>query len=170
MEIPPGFRQHLWPGLLGDGGPSWCRVCAHNIVLHNLSEQPWKCYRPGCECPGLETAELDALIQEWLTRTLQRCRPGIPLGVRRAVLERDGMICRYCGRKVHRRKTGPGKLHFDHVIPHCRGGRPTVENIVVSCRTCNLRKSAADAEEWLASCNRGRAGQYDGLQMAPGNS
>jgi len=148
MEIPPGFRQRLLvPALIPRGEFRWCRVCAHNVMLHHLSAQPWKC--GSCpECPGLETAELDALIQEWLTRTLQGCRPSIPLGVRRAVLERDGMICRYCGRKVHRRKTGPGKLHFDHVVPHCRGGRPTVENIVVSCRTCNLRKSAADAEEW----------------------
>jgi 5-methylcytosine-specific restriction endonuclease McrA len=66
------------------------------------------------------------------------------------VLERDGMICRYCGRKVHQRRTGPGKLHLDHVTPHSKGGLTTVENIVVSCRKCNLAKSDADARTLLA--------------------
>jgi 5-methylcytosine-specific restriction endonuclease McrA len=112
-------------------------------LLHKLSEQPWRCNR--CqECPGLETAELDAMIQEWLTRTVQGRRPSVPTAVRAAVLARDGMACRYCGRKVHQRKTGPGRLHFDHVIPHSRGGLPTIENIVVSCRGCNLAKSDGD--------------------------
>jgi hypothetical protein len=45
----------------------WCRVCACNVLLHHLSEKPWKCGRSS-ECPGLETAELDALIEEWLAR------------------------------------------------------------------------------------------------------
>lgn len=30
--------------------------------------------------------------------------------------------------------------HVDHVVPLCRGGSNSRENIVVACRTCNLRK------------------------------
>ncbi|WP_407695941.1 HNH endonuclease [Sphaerimonospora thailandensis] len=55
------------------------------------------------------------------------------------------MNCRYCGRRVHTRRKGPGKLHFDHVIPWSKGGRHAVENLVVSCQRCNLRKSNDDS-------------------------
>jgi 5-methylcytosine-specific restriction endonuclease McrA len=47
---------------------------------------------------------------------------------------RDEFTCQYCGAKDH--------LTFDHVIPRCRGGRTTWENVVASCGPCNLRKGA----------------------------
>lgn len=150
MEIPADFRRVLpRTVLIPCGEHRHCRACTHNVQLHFLSEKPWRCRLCG-ECPGLETAELDAMIAAFLARTLQGRRPEIPESVRSAVLERDGMVCRYCGRKVHTRSKGPGRLHFDHVIPYARGGPATVENIVVSCRTCNIDKNAHSVEEWLA--------------------
>lgn len=47
---------------------------------------------------------------------------------------RDEFVCQYCGAQDH--------LTFDHVIPRCRGGRTTWENVVASCGPCNLRKGA----------------------------
>ena len=52
---------------------------------------------------------------------------------RRAVFARDRWTCQYCG---HER----GHLTVDHVIPRCKGGASTWENIVTCCAPCNRRK------------------------------
>jgi hypothetical protein len=69
-------------------------------------------------------------------------RPAIPGDVKSAVLDRDGSMCVYCGSKG-------GPFHFDHVLPWSRGGRHTVENLVLACAPCNLEKGARLPEEWL---------------------
>src|ERR671936_67626 len=51
---------------------------------------------------------------------------------RRAVFARDGWTCQYCGSRSN--------LTVDHVIPRCRGGASSWENIVTSCAPCNRRK------------------------------
>lgn len=50
---------------------------------------------------------------------------------RRAVFARDEQACQYCGTKAE---------NLDHVVPRSRGGSHTWENVVASCRRCNLRK------------------------------
>jgi 5-methylcytosine-specific restriction endonuclease McrA len=54
---------------------------------------------------------------------------------RRNLMIRDGFQCQYCGRSPTHRD-----LNVDHVVPRSRGGQDSWENLVVSCRTCNLRK------------------------------
>lgn len=49
---------------------------------------------------------------------------------------RDEGKCQYCGCQVSR--TG---FTYDHVVPQCKGGKTTWENIVVACGPCNLRKA-----------------------------
>lgn len=75
----------------------------------------------------------------------------IPAKVRHAVVARDGMRCRHCGRAVvvldRRLAQGerlPGNLlSFDHFpIPFSKGGRGTVDNVAVACLRCN--KSRGD--------------------------
>jgi 5-methylcytosine-specific restriction endonuclease McrA len=51
---------------------------------------------------------------------------------RRAVFARDGWTCQYCGSRSN--------LTVDHVIPRCKGGTSSWENIVASCAPCNRRK------------------------------
>jgi 5-methylcytosine-specific restriction endonuclease McrA len=55
---------------------------------------------------------------------------------RRNLFERDRYTCQYCGKKLP-----SGELTLDHVIPRCRGGRSTWENLAVACVKCNSRKS-----------------------------
>ena len=55
----------------------------------------------------------------------------VPL-TRTAVFARDGHRCQYCGRVAE---------CLDHVIPRSKGGTHTWENIVASCRPCNVRKA-----------------------------
>lgn len=54
---------------------------------------------------------------------------------RRNLMIRDQFQCQYCGRRPSVRE-----LNVDHVVPRSRGGQDSWENLVVSCRTCNLRK------------------------------
>lgn len=116
----------------------YCRVCHHNVLVHNNAPPPWTC--SVCDCSGLEHARFDAYLVNWLRVRGVHPRVTLPRDVEHAVLARDGMICRYCGCAVHRRRTGPRKLQLDHVLPHSLGGRNTVENLVVSCRRCNYAK------------------------------
>lgn len=50
---------------------------------------------------------------------------------RRAVFARDGHRCQYCGAAAE---------NIDHVVPRSKGGTHTWENVVASCRPCNMRK------------------------------
>lgn len=59
-------------------------------------------------------------------------RPGLPLTMRKAVLERDGARCRQCG--------AADELEIDHIKPWVLGGRHTPNNLQVLCGTCNRKK------------------------------
>ena len=52
---------------------------------------------------------------------------------RRAVFARDRWTCQYCGRER-------GKLTVDHVVPRCKGGASSWDNIVTCCAPCNRLK------------------------------
>lgn len=125
------------------GDPARCDGCKHPTLLHFTSaRKPWPCPLSWCDCVGLQHAALAEHIAAWLPRAA-RSRNSIPLAVSRQVIARDGMSCRYCGRRVHQRRSGgPGRLHFDHVVPYSLGGAATVDNLAVSCRRCNLAKGA----------------------------
>lgn len=76
---------------------------------------------------------------DWLVRTTRT----IPAAVRRAVIQRDGMVCRRCGQIVRRqvgRRVEPDTMHLDHVNPWAAGGESTVENLIVCCAACNLSR------------------------------
>lgn len=52
---------------------------------------------------------------------------------------RDHYACQYCGR--HRRQLGHREfLTRDHLLPLCRGGKNTWDNVTTACTTCNHRK------------------------------
>ena len=79
-------------------------------------------------------------------------KQAIPSGVRRAVVERDGGDCHWCGR--------PGRIllhgywtwiehEFDHVLPESRGGATSADNIVIACRACNRSRGSKLVEEWV---------------------
>ena len=51
--------------------------------------------------------------------------------IRERILRRDGHICQYCGQEADT---------VDHVIPRRLNGLDTDDNLVSSCRKCNLAK------------------------------
>ncbi|MYA89583.1 MAG: HNH endonuclease [Boseongicola sp. SB0662_bin_57] len=117
----------------------------------------------------------------------------IPGSIKRAVLDRDGHCCRYCGipvvdaeiRKIaHRlypdsvvwgadeRRMHAGFaamwLQFDHVVPWSHGGRTDERNVVVSCALCNFGKSNNTLKQLGLEDPRDRPPEpradYDGLE------
>lgn len=61
---------------------------------------------------------------------------------RRNLMLRDEHQCQYCGRRPMSRD-----LNLDHVQPRSRGGGESWENLVVSCRSCNLKKGQRTPDE-----------------------
>jgi len=59
--------------------------------------------------------------------------------VKYLVFERDLNLCHYCGKKGDT---------VDHIIPVCKGGKFTEENLVCCCSKCNSDKSDMDYEEY----------------------
>jgi len=49
--------------------------------------------------------------------------------------------CAYCGKKTT-------ELTKDHVVPISKGGKDRMDNIVPSCLSCNLHKSARNLLDW----------------------
>ena len=58
-----------------------------------------------------------------------------------AILDKSGHRCSYCGTQE--------RLTQDHVVPLSRGGSHTRTNVVPACRSCNSRKGALTAAEFL---------------------
>lgn len=61
-----------------------------------------------------------------------------PAFTRFNVFLRDRFTCQYCGQRFPTHE-----LTFDHVVPRCRGGRTSWDNVVTSCGACNLKKGSA---------------------------
>lgn len=61
---------------------------------------------------------------------------------RRNLMVRDAHQCQYCGKRPALRD-----LNIDHVVPRSRGGLDSWENLVTSCKSCNLRKGWKTPEE-----------------------
>ena len=51
--------------------------------------------------------------------------------IRSRILRRDQFICQYCNQEA---------TTVDHVVPRRLGGNDSDENLVASCRRCNLSK------------------------------
>jgi len=51
------------------------------------------------------------------------------------------MNCEYCGKE-------DGNLEWEHIIPRSKGGPDNIDNLVLSCKTCNLKKGTKNLYEW----------------------
>jgi 5-methylcytosine-specific restriction endonuclease McrA len=56
------------------------------------------------------------------------------------ILERDQFRCRYCGLDGMASFENALVMGVDFVVPRARRGRKTPENLVASCRPCNVLK------------------------------
>lgn len=67
----------------------------------------------------------------------------IPLNLRRAVIDRDGLHCVYCDEDLTDKE-----IHLDHIIPESQGGPTTMNNLQVTCRKCNTSKGTLTEQEF----------------------
>lgn len=56
--------------------------------------------------------------------------------------ESQTKVCYWCGIKCAE------SYHIDHYHPLSRGGKHEIENLVIACPTCNVRKNAKDPYEF----------------------
>jgi len=110
----------------------------------------------------------------------------------RFLINRDGSFCRFCGIPLIRKevraalnKTYPNAIpwgrkngdqhaafqamwmQFDHVIPHARGGKTDLDNLVVCCAPCNYGRMNFNLEEvgiQLKPNSIKRVNNWDGLE------
>ena len=57
-------------------------------------------------------------------------------------------ICYWCGVNCAK------NFHIDHYEPISKGGKHDINNLVASCSSCNLRKSASDPYQFAVSMGR----------------
>jgi 5-methylcytosine-specific restriction endonuclease McrA len=69
---------------------------------------------------------------------------------KRQIGENQGWVCIYC-RLAGTPDIGPdGRMwHLDHLYAESKGGDFHDDNLVLSCATCNLKKSAALLSDFL---------------------
>lgn len=87
-------------------------------------------------------------------RAAHSARPGreslskrLGVVVTRAIYERDGARCIYCG--ANAAQSG-AHLHLDHVTAKALGGSDCPTNIVLACRHCNGAKRDMTTRQWVA--------------------
>lgn len=90
---------------------------------------------------GCTPQQLADVVKAHLEAEKARGPRFISPALRRAVLERDGFKCTYCG-------VEDVPLHCDHIQPYSRGGATSLENLAAACKPCNSSKKDRTPEEW----------------------
>jgi len=65
-----------------------------------------------------------------------------------AELQQNAKLCYWC--KTSLKNIG---THIDHYIPISKGGKHTISNLVISCKSCNLKKGAKLPSEFVNLIN-----------------
>jgi 5-methylcytosine-specific restriction endonuclease McrA len=60
------------------------------------------------------------------------------------ILNRDNYKCFYCLKELQR-----DNFYLDHIVPQSQGGHNYRSNLVAACKTCNTKKNAQNANDFL---------------------
>ncbi len=67
--------------------------------------------------------------------------------IRARVVTQSGGVCEYCR---YPEEFNSGRFAVDHILPRVRGGADDLNNLALSCRSCNERKQdATEAQDPL---------------------
>ena len=103
---------------------------AANIDRYRANDRAWRAANPE---------------RRRATRHARRVRQACGVSQRWQVVECDPLACYWCGRGLL-----GADPHVDHVMPISLGGPAVPSNEVMTCATCNLRKSAKHPLVWIA--------------------
>jgi len=67
----------------------------------------------------------------------------------KAIIERDGAACVYCGCDVGAPST---ILTTEHLVPRLKGGPSWFENEVAACKSCNQARGHKSLGAWVEVC------------------
>lgn len=114
----------------GPDAPPLC-TCHHEPMRSNASS--WRCAVKRREYER-QTNSYDPVKSSKQKRRRRAAKRGVlsePYS-RQEVFDRDGGKCRYCEGAVG------SDWHIAHLVALSRGGADTLDNVAVSCRSCNL--------------------------------
>lgn len=132
-----------------------------------------------CQC-GKPKSEGDHLVvkypteqYETLKNLFNRERQRIRAALRQAMFKANGGtfdkehingmhaaqrgLCYFCGARI---ELGSKSLHADHFLPIAMGGRNDLDNMVLTCAKCNLKKNAMDGERFDAIARKSRSPEF----------
>lgn len=64
-------------------------------------------------------------------------------------LQQNAKVCYWCNCSLKK-----AKVHIDHYVPLSKGGKHTLDNLVVSCQKCNNQKHSIDPLEFANSIGK----------------
>lgn len=118
------------------------RARALDAAYEALSFEEWQALPPSAETESIGTPRGPIRVPRVLLLSGYARIPSAPLRLsRRNVFLRDNFTCQYCAAQPAVRE-----LNLDHVVPRARGGKSTWDNLVTSCRTCNMKKGEKSPE------------------------
>jgi 5-methylcytosine-specific restriction endonuclease McrA len=119
------------------------RARALDARYEPMDFEAWASLIPGPQEDAIGTPRGPIRVPRVLVLVGYNRVPSAPLRLsRRNVFLRDAFTCQYCGGRPPVRD-----LNLDHVLPRSRGGKSSWDNLVTSCRTCNVKKGYATPEE-----------------------
>ena len=74
------------------------------------------------------------------SRDIRKKQNGIFLILDKEFKKLNNELCFYCGSN--------NKLTIDHIIPVVRGGRHSIGNLLIACKSCNSKKGSKTIQEW----------------------
>lgn len=142
MELSRAARGVSTSALPIDQGPDRPPLCAcHHEPMLSDGAGGWRC---GPLRREQERRQEQALKVSDYERYREKCRRSerrrraAARGVRseaysrQELFDRDAGLCRYCGRQAG------ADWHIAHLVALARGGEDTLDNVAVSCATCNI--------------------------------
>jgi 5-methylcytosine-specific restriction endonuclease McrA len=102
-------------------------------------ERKWKLANP-------DKVKLIKKIYKYKRRSLEKVGDATSLIHSWLVLQKK--ICYWCN------KNCDSDYHIDHYVPLAKGGSHKIDNLVISCPTCNLTKNAKDPYEYALSIGK----------------
>lgn len=76
---------------------------------------------------------------------------------------KDNCICYLTGRKID--LSVSNTYSFDHIIPTCKGGPNTLDNLGLVCKDANLAKSGLFLEDFIQLCKE--VLEHNGYKVSP---